>query len=237
MARLVMEEGRNKDMVFDLLSDNTTIGRTRHNTIQIEDDGISSSHCLIEKHRSSYYLKDLNSTNGTFLNQKPVGTKKLASGDKITLGKVILVFQKDAGEGDKGLNTIAEETSEEVSQGKGYATLLSETVREVKNKDLKKAAKRAEKSGGLLKNVMHGFGWSKSDADKFAGGKRKDDFPRSLIIDVHVPKSNERVLKLKSAIEGVDNGSIVNYQGQNYLVFEVKPGPDGASVVYRLKEC
>ncbi|MCK5594615.1 FHA domain-containing protein [bacterium] len=234
MARLTVEHGQGKGRVFDLLSSNTTIGRESYNTMQIEDKNISESHCLIERRLHSYYLEDLDSTNGTFLNQKRISRVKLASSDKIGIGETILVFQKDKREEAKGMSTIVEETSKEIKQGIGYATLLSETVKEVKNQDLKKAAK----SGGVIKQILHSFGWSKTDADKLTkecAGKKKEDFPISLILKVDSPKTNERIIRLREKLKGIDGGNIVNYDGKDYLVLNIKE--DSAGTTYRLKEC
>lgn len=214
MAKLIVERGHNKGHVFDLLSDNTTLGRSKHNTIQIEDKTVSAAHCLIEKRRHSYYLKDLNSTNGTFVNQEVVTEKKLSSDEKIGLGETILVFQKDAWEEGKGATTIIGETSKEMGQGKGYATLLGETVKEIKEHDLRRAVKKADKSSGVLKQILQRFGWSKNEAHKIAGdytGKKKEDFSAALIIGVEAPKSDERIVKLKKRLADIESGNIVVY--------------------------
>jgi len=240
MAKLIVERGRNKGQVFELLADNTTLGREKYNTIRIEDESLSKSHCLIERQGHSYYLKDLSSTNGTFLNQQPITEIKLTSGDKIGLGDTILIFRKDKREERKGMNTITDETSKEMKRGKGYATLLSESVKEVKNHDLSKAVKKAGKSGGFLKQILQGFGWSKTDADKLASesmGKKGEDFPPSLIIEVSSPKVNEHIIKARKRLEGIENGNIVGYQGKDYLILEIKEDPAGTFIIYRLKEC
>ena len=230
MARLTVERGLGKGRVFDLLAESTTIGRERYNTIQIEDKNISESHCLIERRHHSYYLKDLDSTNGTFLNQRRISQVKLASGNKINIGETILVFQKDKREEAKGMNTIVEETSKEIKQGKGYATLLSETVKEIKNHDLKKAAK----SGGVIKQILHSFGWSKTDTNKLVD-KKNEDFPASLILKIDSPKANERIIKVREKLEGINDGNVVNYRGKDYLILEIKE--ESAGTTYRLKEC
>ncbi len=72
-----------------------TLGRESDNSIVIENKLASRHHALIQKIKDDYYLKDENSTNGTFLNGKAIPAGKyvrLRHGDKITIGSANLVF-------------------------------------------------------------------------------------------------------------------------------------------------
>lgn len=61
--------------------------------ILLDDEKISRKHALIEAiSRENIYLKDLASTNGTFLNGHRVMMKKLCAGDEISVGRVRLKF-------------------------------------------------------------------------------------------------------------------------------------------------
>lgn len=72
-----------------------TIGREQDNNIVIENKLASRHHCLIQKIRDAYFLKDENSTNGTFLNGRRIPSDKyvkLNPGDKITVGSSNLIM-------------------------------------------------------------------------------------------------------------------------------------------------
>lgn len=72
-----------------------TIGRETDNSIVIESKLASRHHCMIQKIRDAYFLKDMNSTNGTFLNGQKLPADKyiqLNPGDKITVGTANLVM-------------------------------------------------------------------------------------------------------------------------------------------------
>lgn len=72
-----------------------TIGRDTDNSVVIDNKLASRHHALIQKIKEDYFLKDENSTNGTFLNDRkiPAGKYvKLSRGDKITIGTANLVF-------------------------------------------------------------------------------------------------------------------------------------------------
>ncbi len=57
-----------------VLEARTTIGRGPTNTISIKDDNISSEHALLEYRNGSWYVKDVGSRNGTFVNNQPAYT-------------------------------------------------------------------------------------------------------------------------------------------------------------------
>ena len=72
-----------------------TIGRETDNDIVVDNKLASRHHAIIQKIKDAYFLKDENSTNGTFLNGKKIPEGKyvrLNSGDKITVGNMSLVI-------------------------------------------------------------------------------------------------------------------------------------------------
>jgi pSer/pThr/pTyr-binding forkhead associated (FHA) protein len=72
-----------------------TIGRETDNTVVVDSKLASRHHCLIQKIKDVYFLKDENSTNGTFLNGRRIPPDKyvqLNQGDKITVGTANLVI-------------------------------------------------------------------------------------------------------------------------------------------------
>lgn len=72
-----------------------TIGRDKMNNIVIQDNMISRFHAVIQKINHAYFIKDLNSTNGTSVNGKKVPKDKyirLNPNDIIQLGRTDLSF-------------------------------------------------------------------------------------------------------------------------------------------------
>ena len=72
-----------------------TIGRETDNNIVIDSKLASRHHCVIQKIRDAYFLKDENSTNGTFLNGRRIPSDKyvrLNPGDKLTIGSSKLIM-------------------------------------------------------------------------------------------------------------------------------------------------
>jgi pSer/pThr/pTyr-binding forkhead associated (FHA) protein len=70
-----------------------TIGRGTSCRVRITEKTISELHASIKWNKGAFRLKDEKSTNGTFLNGKEVRRElKLADGDKIKIGRNVLVF-------------------------------------------------------------------------------------------------------------------------------------------------
>lgn len=64
-----------------------TIGRSLSTDIQIDNLAVSKRHARIIKHKHQYTVEDLNSTNGTFLNDEKVVKAVLKHNDLIGIGK------------------------------------------------------------------------------------------------------------------------------------------------------
>ena len=75
-----------------------TIGRSPNTDIQIDNLAVSNQHAKIIRKKNHYTLEDLNSTNGTYLNDKKITKATLKHNDVITVGKhnLIIYFKKEA---------------------------------------------------------------------------------------------------------------------------------------------
>jgi len=71
-----------------LKADKTTVGRVEDNTFQIAEASVSSHHCEILLRGSDVVIKDLNSTNGTFVNGEKISESVLKPGQTLRLGQV-----------------------------------------------------------------------------------------------------------------------------------------------------
>ena len=92
MARLVISDGSTTKNVE--LTDATTVaGRAPENKIVIDDKQASRRHFTIEKIEFGFKLVDLESRNGTRVNDRQVNQLLLRPGDKIQIGKHVLTFE------------------------------------------------------------------------------------------------------------------------------------------------
>ena len=92
MARLILScEG--VDLVMrELARDIVMIGRAPSNQIVIDHPTVSAQHAVLLKTGASYSLKDLDSTNGTLINDTLVTDAELKDGDTLRFGSVRAVF-------------------------------------------------------------------------------------------------------------------------------------------------
>ena len=69
-----------------------TIGRMKGNTIALDDASVSVSHAKITRKGAEFFVKDLNSTNGTMLNGQSINEARLKDGDQLKFGEVIAIY-------------------------------------------------------------------------------------------------------------------------------------------------
>lgn len=74
-----------------------TVGRSSKCDICLPDRTISNKHMRIKVIREDYFLEDLNSTNGTYVNHQITERYLLENGDVIGLGKYHMIFQTNEG--------------------------------------------------------------------------------------------------------------------------------------------
>jgi pSer/pThr/pTyr-binding forkhead associated (FHA) protein len=75
-----------------------SIGRLPDNTIVINNPAVSGRHARVFREGSHYVVEDLKSTNGTFVNEKPIARHTLLEGDVVLVGKHSLLFTLAGGE-------------------------------------------------------------------------------------------------------------------------------------------
>jgi hypothetical protein len=75
-------------------SEGVTVGRARENHIQISYDAqVSRKHCEIIERGGRFYVRDLHSTGGTWVNGERVLERRLLGGEKISVGSSTFFFQ------------------------------------------------------------------------------------------------------------------------------------------------
>lgn len=76
-----------------------TIGRRPDNDLVIDHAAVSGRHAKIVKVQSVFFLEDLGSTNGTFVNDRRIERKQLLDTDVVTIGKHRLIFRDEVNKG------------------------------------------------------------------------------------------------------------------------------------------
>ncbi len=87
----VTAEGETQRVV--LSKDRTVIGRQEGCQLRIPIAGVSRTHCEIAVSNGSIKVKDLGSSNGTFVNQEKITEQALAAGDLLSVGGQVFLIQ------------------------------------------------------------------------------------------------------------------------------------------------
>jgi pSer/pThr/pTyr-binding forkhead associated (FHA) protein len=95
MAKLVVLSAGMTGRTLELKVDKTTIGRVEDNSFQIAEASVSSHHCEVLLRGEEVVVKDLNSTNGTFINGEKISESVLKPGQTLRLGQVDLRLEAD----------------------------------------------------------------------------------------------------------------------------------------------
>ena len=95
MPRLVVLSEGLTGRSHELKAEKTTIGRIEDNTFQIPDPSVSSHHCEILLKGNDVLVRDLNSTNGTFINGQQVTEAPLKPSQILRIGQVEVRLEGD----------------------------------------------------------------------------------------------------------------------------------------------
>jgi pSer/pThr/pTyr-binding forkhead associated (FHA) protein len=96
MAKLVILSEGMTGRSHELAVDKTTIGRVEDNTFPIVDPSVSSHHCEVLLRGSDVVIRDLNSTNGTFIEGEKITESVLKAGQVLRLGQIQLRLEAPA---------------------------------------------------------------------------------------------------------------------------------------------
>jgi len=96
MAKLVVLSVGMTGRTQELKAEKTTIGRVEDNTFQIAEPSVSSHHCEVVLKGNEVLVRDLNSTNGTFINGEKITESVIKPGQILRLGQIEMRLETDA---------------------------------------------------------------------------------------------------------------------------------------------
>jgi len=103
---------------YPLKDDTTTLGRIGTNDIRLLDEMVSGHHAKVIRFQNNYFIEDIASTNGSFVNGKRIRKCVLKDGDKISFGPYKLMFQLNTEE-------FTKETSLDITATSTNDTIVS----------------------------------------------------------------------------------------------------------------
>lgn len=109
MPNITVLNGEEIGKTYSWTADQIRIGRNQANDFVIVNASVSGEHCIIEKCEDGWRVKDLDSTNGTKLNDQRISMAMLHRDDVVTLGDIALSLRgDDLPEADPGYVEAAE---------------------------------------------------------------------------------------------------------------------------------
>ena len=163
-ASIIPVKGRLEQSTFALEQGETlTLGRGERVDVQILDHGLSRLHCAIGREDGSYYVEDLGSRNGTWVNGVRVTRALLSGGDSIRIGGVEFEFTLDDSDTEVDDAPI---TSESLSTGStirekfdlaqtGLMSLSSEHENLENYREVQQALATIYKIGNMINSTTH----------------------------------------------------------------------------------
>jgi pSer/pThr/pTyr-binding forkhead associated (FHA) protein len=92
-AALVIRSGGGRSgESFTIDQDRMSIGRTPDAAVFLDDVTVSRNHALVVRRDDGYYIDDLGSLNGTYVNRRRIESHRLEDGDEIQIGKYKLSY-------------------------------------------------------------------------------------------------------------------------------------------------
>jgi hypothetical protein len=92
-AALVIRSGGGRvGESFPLQGERLTIGRRPDSDVFLDDVTVSRDHALLVTRQGGYFLDDLGSLNGTYVNRSRIESQRLEDGDELQVGKYKLTF-------------------------------------------------------------------------------------------------------------------------------------------------
>lgn len=127
-------KGPMKDEALKLRRDQTIFGRDKGDIV-IRDSEISSTHCQIQNINNTFHIFDMNSTNGTYLNNQRIIKAQLQDGDTVLIGQTVFKFKIESENEVRHLST-AYQTIQQTGTNPGRSGTLINSL--IESSELKK---------------------------------------------------------------------------------------------------
>ena len=88
----IVVKGLEEGVTQPFSEDSVTIGRRADNQIAIDADNISRRHVAIERRDEHYFIRDLGSANGTYLNDQKTDLAQVNDGDRLRIGGYLITI-------------------------------------------------------------------------------------------------------------------------------------------------
>ncbi len=89
---LLVKRGPNAGSTFLLVAAATSVGRDPGSDVFLDDVTVSRTHATFGRREDGWFITDVGSLNGTYVNGEQVDETKLTTGDEVQIGRFKLIF-------------------------------------------------------------------------------------------------------------------------------------------------
>jgi pSer/pThr/pTyr-binding forkhead associated (FHA) protein len=89
---LLVKRGPNAGSTFLLVAAATSVGRDPGSDVFLDDVTVSRTHATFGRRDDGWFITDVGSLNGTYVNGEQVDETKLTTGDEVQIGRFKLIF-------------------------------------------------------------------------------------------------------------------------------------------------
>lgn len=140
MYKLTVVGGPTRGSTYSVTDGNVSIGRVTGNDIVLDSNKVSKRHCVLVVDNTGVTVKDAGSSNGTFVNGVLAKAKRLAPGDRISVGEYVLELTR---------LEVASSVPTSYSQPPSYGNVLPFPVSQVPQVEMPVGATTANASPGV----------------------------------------------------------------------------------------
>ncbi|MBF0474488.1 MAG: FHA domain-containing protein [Deltaproteobacteria bacterium] len=205
MFDIILKLNNNIVQEYSFDKDLVTIGRRDDNDIQIDNQAVSSHHAKIVKEDDGFYVYDLNSLNGTFVNNRRVSTLRMVNNAEVTIGKHVLVYKSLVDYGD-----VPEEIDDAVLADSFHDTMILDTKQQ-------RELLGRQKQAALVPSVATLTGEKRiKGLLTIISGDNRQEFPLIKKMTV-IGKSGQADIKIGGMFVG-GTAAVISSRGKGYFI-------------------
>jgi HD-GYP domain-containing protein (c-di-GMP phosphodiesterase class II) len=158
MAVLRVKSGMNTGKIFDISAETLVLGRDvseGDKSVQVLDQGVSRKHAEIFRIGEMFFIRDLESRNGTFVNDESISEVVLRIGDQIRIGNTVLIFEDRGSRLLDSRHVMVDDAAVKAGQANPSATIQFRLTKTIGGKERPPSPNRESRNLEALVGISH----------------------------------------------------------------------------------
>jgi pSer/pThr/pTyr-binding forkhead associated (FHA) protein len=220
MPKLILKFGDRQMQECAVGTHPVTIGRLPDNMIVIDNPAVSGRHARVLREGNHYVVEDLRSTNGTFVNEKPIARHTLLEGDVVLVGKHSILFTLAGGGEEQVAAAAADPFVPEIG-----GTRVLDTLRQKSLLEGLDHGRPSHMHGVIPKTSIPGPPPRNGSVRVLSGNSDRSEYPLTAVTTLIGKADNAQIRtkgwfkpKVSAAIARKADGFTVTSMGANVMV-------------------